>query len=170
MANLAIKGHPTRGKEVILLKSTIEKWIKENYYCTGLKISDNLNKNGLYEVTARDIEVKNKNITLLTNGMFEWVKVKSFSCSSCSSLTSLEGAPEQVGEDFFCTFCHSLSSLEGAPKEVGGEFYCYDCTSLKTLVGAPKKAGGNFDCSDCKTKFTEDDVKKVSNVKGEIYC
>lgn len=171
MTKLVIKGHSIRDNEVTLFKSIIEKWIKENYYCIGLKISNNLNKDGLYEVTACDIEVKNENITSLTNGMFEWKKVNnSFNCSRCKNLLSLEGAPQEVGEDFFCTFCTSLKSLVGAPKKVGGEFYCYNCKSLKTLEGAPKEVEGNFDCSDCKTKFTVDDVRKVSDVKGGIYC
>jgi hypothetical protein len=60
--------------------------------------------------------------------------------------------------------------LEGAPKNVKNDFACCACSSLITLEGCPKKVGGNFYCKDCGIQFTEDDVKKVSNVKGEIYC
>ena len=92
-----------------------------------------------------------------------------FNCYCCDSLTSLKGAPEKVGGKFVCAFCDSLTSLEGAPKEVGGHFYCYNCKSLKSLEGAPKEVGGDFNCNDNDMKFTKNDIKKVSNVKGKIY-
>ena len=92
----------------------------------------------------------------------------SFFCKYCNLLTSLEGAPKEVGKDFHCRYCNSLKSLQGAPKEVGGNFSCTNCTSLKSLEGAPKEVYGDFLCSYCGIKFTTDDVKKVSNVKG-IY-
>ena len=49
------------------------------------------------------------------------------------------------------------------------DFYCVQCTSLESLVGFPKEVGGDFYCRSCKGKFTEEDVKKVSNVNGMIY-
>ena len=69
-----------------------------------------------------------------------------FSCSNCNSLTSLEGAPQEVGRDFFCSNCTSLTSLNGAPQKVGGDFSCSYCTSLTSLEGAPKEIGGDFNC------------------------
>jgi hypothetical protein len=62
-------------------------------------------------------------------------------------LTSLNGSPENVRRNFICIF-NRLISLEGGPKEVGGNYVCW----------------GNI------TKFTVEDVRKVCNVKGEIYC
>ena len=94
----------------------------------------------------------------------------TFSCEKCKSLISLEGAPKEVGGDFNCENCTSLTTLEGAPKEVGGYFNCKNCTSLRNLKGAPKKVGREFDCSRCGIQFTENDVKKVSKVKGKINC
>ena len=221
------------------LKKEIEEWIKENYYKNKLKISNKPNKDGLYEVTAENVEVKSRNndITSLTNGLFIWKEVNDFFiCTGCKNLTSLEGAPKKVGGDFSCAYCTSLESLEGCPKEVGGwfscahcnslsslkgapekvdkdfscfnckslkslegapkeveeDFYCSNCISLKSLKGcpekvgegfscnecknlsslkgAPKEVGGDFNCCKCGTQFTEDDVKKVSNVKGNINC
>ena len=70
-----------------------------------------------------------------------------FRCHNCTSLTSLEGAPQEVGVDFVCSGCTSLTSLKGAPKEVGGDFICSGCTSLTSLKGAPKKVGRDFICS-----------------------
>ena len=94
---------------------------------------------------------------------------RGFHCSFCNSLKSLEGAPEEVGEDFSCEYCNSIKSLEGAPKKVSGYFSCDFCDSITSLEGAPKEIGGDFYCRSCKVKFTEEDVKKVSNVKGIIF-
>ena len=47
-------------------------------------------------------------------------------------------------------------------------YCCWNCRSLTSLEGAPKKVGGDFDCSKCKVKFSEEDVVKISNVKGMI--
>ena len=94
----------------------------------------------------------------------------NFYCSRCPDLTSLEGAPKKVGGDFHCYGCSSLKSLEGAPKVIDGNFDCSDCPSLNSLEGAPKEVGRDFYCHNCKVKFTKDDVKKVSNVKGKIKC
>jgi transcription elongation factor Elf1 len=63
-----------------------------------------------------------------------------------------------------------LKSLEGAPKEVSGYFNCDSCKSLKSLEGAPEKVERWFSCRYCGTKFSEDDVKNVSKVSGDINC
>lgn len=133
------------------------------------------------------------NVLSLINELFQWGEVSgnfdckacyrlenlkgapkkvggNFSCVYCEGLKSLEGSPEEVGGNFICSECKSLKSLEGSPNKVGGNFSCRDCKSLKTIKGAPKEVGKNFDCSNCGSQFTEDDVKKVSNVKREIFC
>ncbi len=55
-------------------------------------------------------------------------------------LTSLEGAPQEVGGDFHCSY-NKLTSLVGAPQKVGRGFGCYgfDCSNnqLTSLEGAP---------------------------------
>ena len=48
---------------------------------------------------------------------------------SKNSLKRVE-APEKVDKDFECSSCNSLTSLEGAPEKVSGDFYCVYCTSL----------------------------------------
>ena len=175
------------------IKAEIKKFLKLNYKgYSNCKISRDPNQDGKYEVSSTsDIVVINRNITSLTNGMFIWTLINgSFYCSGCKSLKSLEGAPKEISKVFDCSHCDSLISLEGAPGKVGGTFYCSNCQSLKSLKGAPEKVGGTFDCSycqslktlegapkevgrnfscdKCKVKFTEDDVKKISDVKGEI--
>ena len=134
-----------------MIKDEIEAFLKENYLGAAIKISNKPNKDGKYEVSStKDVNKKPRiDLNSLTNGMFIWTIVDgSFRFSGCPSLNSLEGAPKEVGGDFEVLYCKSLKSLEGAPKEVGGWFYCYGCAS----------------------KFTEDDVKKISNVKGKIIC
>jgi len=87
-----------------------------------------------------------------------------FDCSN-NSLTSLVGAPQEVGVSFFCTN-NSLTSLEGAPQEVGEDFYCSN-NSLTSLVGAPQEVGGDFDCSDNKLTSLEGAPQEVGE---DFYC
>ena len=80
--------------------------------------------------------------------------------------------PEWLAEvrvtGFFYCSDNQLTSLKGSPKEVGGSFYCSD-NQLTSLEGCPKEVGGSFNCYDNPGKFTEEDVRKVCNVKGGIY-
>lgn len=92
-------------------------------------------------------------------------KVDGFFNCSFNKLTSLEGSPEKVKGGFYCG-SNQLTSLEGAPKEVD-DFYCNN-NQLISLKGAPKKVGGDFYCSNNKVQFTEEDVRKVCNVKHKI--
>ena len=91
-------------------------------------------------------------------------------CFYCilNNLKTLEGAPKFVGGDFECYY-NKLTSLEGAPKYVGGGFSCYN-NNLTSLEGAPKYIGGNFECSDNPKHFTEEEVRKLIDVRGEVYC
>ena len=62
--------------------------------------------------------------TDLVNGKlpFKFGRVDAFfDCDGCTSLTSLEGSPQEVGRNFYCSECTSLTSLEGAPKKIGGK-------------------------------------------------
>ena len=61
-----------------------------------------------------------------------------------NELTSLKGAPQEVGGDFNCKE-NKLTSLEGAPQEVGGDLDCSE-NNLTSLKGAPQEVGGSFDC------------------------
>ena len=68
---------------------------------------------------------------------------KYFNCSELG-LTSLKGAPTEVGGNFLC-YKNKLTSLEGAPQIVGEGFYC-DNNQLTSLKGAPHKVGEDFNC------------------------
>ena len=113
-----------------------------------------------------------------------------FNCSSCECLTSLEYSPEIVGGDYVCFFSPNLKSLKYISKKIGGNveggfcdklesleceyvkikgcFNCSFCNNLKSLKNAPKYVGLDFICTSCGGNFTEEDVKKVSNVKRNI--
>jgi hypothetical protein len=67
-----------------------------------------------------------------------------FECNK-NMLTSLEGAPQKVGLSFYCNE-NRLTSLEGAPRKILKEFSCKD-NQLVSLSGAPEEVGGFFDCS-----------------------
>ena len=81
-----------------------------------------------------------------------------------NSLTSLEGAPQWVGEDFYCSN-NSLTSLEGAPQWVGESFCCYNNT-LTSLEGAPLEVGEDFYCSNNSLTSLEGAPQWV----GESFC
>ena len=94
-------------------KSEIKQFLKDNYRGRFQMVL----VEGKYIVNSKtNVEIKNTNITSLTNGMFEFGKVRDFNCSYCKSLTSLKGAPKKVEGSFDCSFCKSLKTLEGAPK------------------------------------------------------
>lgn len=178
-------------KEV--LKIVIIKWLKDNVNSIDEnKLKFDFNTTPMTVNYDGDIHFK-KHITSLTSETFQWSVIGgNFNCSFCKSLKSLEDAPKEVGGDFNCSCCKLLTSLKGAPERVGGYFDCSNCDSLKSLKGAPKEVRKYFDCSFCESlksldgapksiegwfgctecgeNFTEDYVKKVSKVKGKIYC
>jgi hypothetical protein len=61
--------------------------------------------------------------------------VGGFYCGN-NQLTSLEGAPREVGGSFYC-WNNQLTSLEGSPQDVGVDFYCSN-NRLTSLAGAPQ--------------------------------
>jgi len=87
-----------------------------------------------------------------------------FGCSD-NQLTSLVGAPQKVGTDFICGV-NKLKSLVGAPQEVGGSFSCFN-NQLTSLVGAPQKVGWYFDCRYNKLKSL---VGAPQEVGGDFDC
>ena len=85
-----------------------------------------------------------------------------FNCSGLG-LTSLKGAPQEVGRNFNCT-CNKLTSLEGAPKIVGGWFDC-PWNKLTSLKGAPQEVGEGFNCLN---NFNLYSLEGIGEVKGAI--
>jgi hypothetical protein len=89
---------------------------------------------------------------------------KDFGCDY-NQLTSLEGAPQKVGEGFYCNN-NQLTSLVGAPQEVGERFRC-DNNQLTSLVGAPQKVEGDFICEGNQLTTLEGAPQKVGRY---FYC
>ena len=88
----------------------------------------------------------------------------SFDCSN-NKITSLGGAPQDVGAHFDCSY-NKLTSLEGAPQEVGGSFDCSN-NKITSLGGAPQDVGAHFDCSYNKLTSLEGAPQEVG---GSFYC
>ena len=130
---------------------------------------DEINKDNYKDYIGKFVNVRGK-VNLYSLGLTElpirFGKVGGYFDCSDNNLTSLEGSPENVGGYFSCSD-NNLTSLEGSPEEVGRGFYCYK-NQLTSLKGAPIEVGSHFYCNDNKVKFTEEDVREVSNVKGEI--
>ena len=113
-----------------------------------------------------DLDLSDLNLTKLPEILKNISVGGNFYCNG-NNLTSLENCPKTVGGSFSCGF-NKLTSLEGAPETVGGGFYC-SFNNLKSLTGAPKFVGGVFSCGFNEIKFTEQQVRAVCNVKGDIY-
>jgi hypothetical protein len=111
-----------------------ESWLDE---CT--KGTWSLNAEGLVDMKG-DFNCSNKRLSDFKGVRFG--KVSGYFWCSYNNLTSLVGAPREVGLVFWCNN-NSLTSLEGAPLEVDGHFECEN-NPLKTLAGAPQKIRGSF--------------------------
>jgi hypothetical protein len=88
----------------------------------------------------------------------------NFFCSY-NELTSLEGAPQEVGGNFNCSK-NKLTSLKGAPQEVKGDFYCDD-NQITSLEGAPQKVKGSFSCYDNKLTSLEGSPQEIGR---SLFC
>ena len=89
----------------------------------------------------------------------------SFNCSG-QDLKDFKGVKFGiVTENFDCNY-NKLSSLKGAPREVGGGFYCSN-NKLTSLEGSPKKVVHDFSCEDNKLTSLKG---APSEVEGWFYC
>jgi hypothetical protein len=87
-----------------------------------------------------DLSLSRKGLTKLPD--LSNVIVKGSFNASHNNLTTLKGAPKEVGGDFD-VLMNQLRTLEGAPEIVGGDFLAL-YNKLTTLEGAPKEVGGVF--------------------------
>ena len=154
-----------------MVKGEILKFLDEFYFCEEKNnfrkpsqiVQITTNKNQIIVNCHCSVHTAN-DITVLTNGLFEWGEVKGdFNCSGSLKLESLKGAPKIVGGDFDCLNC-PIESLEGAPERVGGDFDCRECYELESLKGAPKYVKGKFRCAGCE-KLTP---KAIRDAKKQI--
>ena len=90
-----------------------------------------------------------------------------FNCVG-QGLSDLKGVRFGKVEGNFSCEDNQLTSLEGAPREVGGNFSCRN-NQLTTLEGAPQKVGGGFDCDN--NPVSEETLKSIFSRmnEGESY-
>ena len=119
-------------------------------------------KTGLVDIEG-DFNCSCKGLTDFKGVKFGWV-TGSFSCDY-NNLTSLEGAPQEVGGSFRC-HNNKLTSLVGAPQEVEGYFDC-SYNMLTSLEGAPQEVGGYFSCSNNSLTSLEGAPQEV---RGSFDC
>jgi len=84
-----------------------------------------------------------------------------------NQLTSLEGCPTIVCGSFNCAN-NQLTSLEGCPRTVSDSFYCNN-NQLISLEGCPTIVGVSFHCHHNKKRFSEEYVRSLCKVKGDIF-
>ena len=135
----------------------IQEFINKQLEPESIYITDGNVFNSKCSIFIRDTDLINGKLP------FKFGRVdKDFDCIECTSLTSLEGSPQEVGGTFSCYKCTSLKSLEGAPQKVGRNFSCSDCPSLTSLKGSPQEVGRNFYCRNCPSlKSLEGAPKKL---------
>ena len=129
-------------------KQEILDILRKNFSCDG-KVT--IDEDGLVNV-AGNVSIKEERVQNIKTFEIKFGKVSGyFDCSACRNLTSLKGAPTEVGT-FFCNYCDSLTNLKGSPWRTNGNFYCNNCPKLTSLKGAPEEIlKGVFDCSNCQS-------------------
>ena len=113
-----------------------------------------------------DLELSKMNLTVLPDILKNVTVDGDFLCEM-NQLTSLKNSPKYVSNDFLCND-NMITSLKGATSSVGGSFYC-SWNNLTSLTGAPKTVDKDFSCGFNDVKFTEEQVRAVCNVKGDIF-
>jgi hypothetical protein len=78
----------------------------------------------------------------------------NFDCSD-NQLTSLEGAPQEVGRDFYCSG-NQITSLKGAPRSVRKDFHTErNPVSERTIKGIYKKMQSGMSWPDALSSYWE---------------
>lgn len=118
-------------------KKAILKALEENFHTRGTVTIDDHG-----QVTCEGtVSFKSK----VSRFPVQFEKVTNgFDCGFSPGLTSLEGAPREVGGVFYCANT-GLTSLAGAPKKVG-DFVCRNNLQLRSFEGAPETVEGDFVC------------------------
>ena len=89
----------------------------------------------------------------------------SITISEKDTITSLEGAPEEVIGGFY-VFDQPLGTLKHLPKKISDDLNISH-NELTSLEGCPEEIGGYFDCSGNKIKSLKGGPKKIG--AGETY-
>ena len=129
------------------MTSLTKKQINWLNKCTTINVIDptwTLNpKTGLVDVDG-DFRCYSQGLSDFKGVKFGVVK-KHFRCEN-NPLTSLVGAPQEVGESFDCG-SNRITSLVGAPQSVGGGFWCSNNTvpeQILVVIFTKMKGGHSF--------------------------
>ena len=137
--------------------------ILDYLYVTGVNLGDLKKLN--VSIVDGDFDCQTCSLTSLEGGP---KIVRGTYLCSYNNLINLKGAPEMVNSSFVCEH-NKLKSLEGASEmKVGWDFNC-SCNELTSLIGAPKIVKRDFWCILNSKKFTEDEVRSISNVKRDVH-
>ena len=86
-----------------------------------------------------------------------------------NKLENFIGGPEIVGGYFAANMNLSLKSLDGSPKKVGGKYSILSCMLIEDISGISPEIEGDLEIRKIlKFKFSDDDFRQYSNIKGEI--
>jgi hypothetical protein len=143
------------------LGTIINKINKINIFMQGLIQNEDNSYNCNINFMVVDELVYNGKLIINFN------KIDGYFDCSCSKLNSLKGCPKEVNGYFSCSN-NKLSSLKYCPEIVNGSFNCCN-NKLTSLKYCPKEINNDFWCSGNSKKFTEEYIKKVCNVKDEIF-
>jgi hypothetical protein len=92
-------------------------------------------------------------------------------------LLSLRGCPQEIGGYFSCGQ-NLITSFIGGPKKILtspqyiNNGYGYAASRNKKLIsieGLPKTINGQLWMTDSGKNFTEEEIRKICNVKGQIF-
>ena len=153
------------------LKHLIEKWLN-NFNILNYTINNDLTidlKNDLY---LRNCSIKEFPNYIQFNNVAGSVSLADI------GLISLRGCPRKIGGFFSCGY-NLITSFTGGPEEIlisstysrGNSGYGYAASNLKKLVsieGLAKTINGNLWMIDNRNFFTEEEIRKISNIKGEV--
>jgi hypothetical protein len=158
--------HDITGKSVFITK-------EKGQLVVNVYDSVDLKKSNLNEIPVKfgfikgSFDISNNNLKSLEGCPYDVENI--FDCSN-NQLKSLKGGPnkgfKEIDDSYICND-NLLTTLEGAPKEVGGYFFCRN-NKLTTLEGAPKEVGGGFICTNNNLKSLDGlgSVGKELNAKG----
>ena len=129
----------------------VYEFLKNNYQgITGIYIQYNTTDN-IFEVSCRnDLVLKNTSATHVLNN---------------------SGVPFKfiaINGDFILKNRKALVSLAGCPEYVTGNFDISKCSGLTTFEGCPANVDGDFICSKINDNITEEYIRSLCNVKGNV--
>lgn len=77
-----------------------------------------------YQIELMAMVSKKRDIPVLIEFLDRWKALNVDYFLGKANLTSLDGAPDEIGSSFNCRNNELLTSLDNGPKKVKGRFYC----------------------------------------------